>query len=74
MNKVNEHAHTHTRIQENENLKKGNGGSRSRFRSSTLLRQCSITNALYMIFRKVMTKRINTPQANASYLRITRLI
>ena len=55
MNKVNEHAHTHTRIQENENLKKGNGGSQSRFRSSTLLRQCSITNALFnaMIFRKV---------------------
>ena len=69
MNKVNKHAHTRTRIQENENLKKGNGGSRSTFRSSTLLRQCSITSALYSIFRTVMTKRINRPQdAGGTYI------
>ena len=69
MNKVNKHAHTRTRIQENENLKKGNGGSRPIFRSSTLLRQCSITRALYSSFRTVMTKRITRPQdARGTYI------
>ena len=33
-------------------------------RSSTLLRQCSITSALYLIFRTPMTKQINTWQGN----------
>ena len=64
MNKENKHAHTHRRIQESENLKKGNGGSMSQFTSSALLRQCLITSALYIIFRTVMTKRINSPQVN----------
>ena len=65
MNKENKHAHTHKRIQESESLKKGNGGSMSQFTSSTLLRQCLITSALCIIFRAVMTKRINSPQVNA---------
>ena len=51
MNKVIKHTHTHT--QENENLKNRKCGSRLPCRSSTLLRQYSITSALYMIFRTV---------------------
>ena len=65
MNKENKHVHTHRRTQESENLKKGNGGSMSQFTSSTLLRQCLITSALYIMFRTVTTKRINSPQVNA---------
>ena len=75
MNNINKHAHTHNRIQENKNLKKGNGGSRSAFTSRTLMRQFFITSALYMIFRTVLTNRINTHQVNArKNLHVTRSI
>ena len=65
MNKVNKHAHTHTSLKKSKSLKKENSGSRSPFSSSTFLRECSMTSALYMIFKTVMKKRINSPQVNA---------